>query len=90
MVEKVTLLCLMVGGRWGGGQIAFFEIFHPQKHFIMNNPNEGIFEKVLTPLLNTTPHFMFCSSFRLLDAAFYATSFLKARENFFLSFLHSI
>ena len=23
----------------GGGQIAFFKIFHPQKHFIMTNAN---------------------------------------------------
>ena len=27
-------------------QIEFFEIFHPQKHFVMTHPNLGIFEKV--------------------------------------------
>ena len=30
------------------------------------------------------------SSFRLLETPFNATSFLKARENFFLFFLYSI
>ena len=36
----ITLLCLLVGkdGKGGGGQIAFFEIFDPQKHSIMTHP----------------------------------------------------
>ena len=57
-------------------KIAFFEIFHPQKHFIMTHPNIGIFEKVLSNPLNY--HLLILWNWGV------------GSKNFFLFFLYTI
>ena len=57
-------------------KIAFFEIFHPQKHLIMTHPNIGIFEKVLSNPLNY--HLLILWNWGV------------GNKNFFLSFLYTI
>ena len=57
-------------------KIAFFEIFHPQKHLIMTHPNIGIFEKVLSNPLNY--HLLILRNWEV------------GNKNFFLFFLYTI